>query len=553
MPASPLARADEYSAIDAAIQISRALDFDWKNPDYTRLYNARRERLIFLRAHPEELAELKIYYKAHPADFISDWGMTFDPRNVERGLPALAPFYLFPRQREWIEWLMERWRLQESGLTEKSRDGGLSWLAVSLACTLCLFHPGFVAGFGSRKEEYVDKVGDPKSLFYKARMFMRYLPVEFRGGWNEARHAPHMRIIFPETGSHIGGEAGANIGRGDRTSIYFVDESAHLEQPELVDAALSQTTNCRQDISSVNGPANPFAMKRHSGKVKVFSFSWRSDPRKDDAWYQKQCEELDPVIVAQEIDINYFASVEGIVIPHEWVVAAVDAHLKLGIEPSGARRLSLDVADEGRDRNAAIGMYGFLIEHLEEWSGVNGDIYKTVERAFSICDDNDYGILRYDNDGLGAGVRGDARVLNEARYKKGVRQIKVEPFRGSGKVLRPEQQDFPGRLNKDFFENLKAQAWWNLRNRFRATYRAVVEKKDYKPSDIISISSKATGYLKLVTELSQPTYGENKVGKIVINKAPEGVPSPNLGDGVMMNAMLMNLGVYVDDEALANA
>ena len=35
-------------------------------------------------------------------------------------------------------------------------------------------------------------------------------------------------------------------------------------------------------------------------------------------------------------------------------------------------------------------------------------------------------------------------------------------------------------------------------------------------------------------ELSQPTYTVNGVGKIVIDKAPEGTKSPNLADAVMI-------------------
>ena len=78
-----------------------------------------------------------------------------------------------------------------------------------------------------------------------------------------------MRINFAHTGSSISGEAGDGIGRGDRSSLYFVDESAFLERPELVEASLSQTTNCRIDVSTPHGMANPFAEKRHSGMVKV--------------------------------------------------------------------------------------------------------------------------------------------------------------------------------------------------------------------------------------------------------------------------------------------
>ncbi len=81
---------------------------------------------------------------------------------------------------------------------------------------------------------------------------------------------------------------------------------------------------------------NPFAQKRHSGRIPVFTFHWRNDPRKDEQWYEKECLKIDnPVIVAQELDLNYQASVEGILIPAEWVQAAIDAHIKLGFLTTG--------------------------------------------------------------------------------------------------------------------------------------------------------------------------------------------------------------------------
>src|SRR5690348_11839450 len=182
------------------------LAFDFRNPDYGAVYQRRISMLAKLRAQPQLVPALKLYYREHPADFISDWGMTFDPRNVERGLPSVIPFILFPKQREWIEWLIQHWRAQKPGITEKTRDMGMSWLSVGLACTLCIFNPGMVVGFGSRKEEYVDKLGDPKCLFEKARMFLENLPVEFRGGWSALHHAPHMRIMIPVTESIIRSE-----------------------------------------------------------------------------------------------------------------------------------------------------------------------------------------------------------------------------------------------------------------------------------------------------------------------------------------------------------
>lgn len=524
--------------------------FDFRHPDYGPIFQHRARRLLFLREDPARFKQLKAYYRENPADFINDWGCTFDPRNIERDLPAVIPFLLFPKQREAIDFIVRKWKEQRQGLMPKTRDMGLSWLAVALADTLCLHYDDMAIGFGSRKEEYVDKRGSPKSLFWKARKFMEHLPVEFRGGFDERKNSTHMLLHFPETNATITGEAGDNIGRGDRQALYFVDEEAFLERPALVEASLSQTTNCRIGISSANGMGNPFAQKVHGGKIEVFWFHWRDDPRKDEEnWYAKQVEELDAVTLAQEVDINFMASATGILIPAEWVNSAFDAHVVLGITPTGGRDGAMDVADEGIDKNAFGTKHGILLEEVEDWSGQGDDIFGSVEYAFSLADAAGLDGFRYDADGLGAGVRGDARVINEKRKEAGRRQLAVTPFRGSGKVEDPKKQiptatiggnrDRIERTNEDFFYNAKAQGYWDLRVRFQRTHRAVQlvkagGKNPYHPDDLISINSKMRNRTRLQQELSQPTYSPSTIGKIVVDKQPDGTKSPNLADVVMI-------------------
>ena len=321
------------------------------SPEYEVVYKERAERLKKLREDPSLLSGVKEFYKDHPAEFVNDWGMTFDPRNPERGLPATVPFLLFPKQADFLNWLRDRWLGREDGLVEKSRDMGLSWLCVAFGAWMFLFHPGTVVGFGSRKEEYVDKLGDPKSLFWKLRQFINLLPIEFRPeGWDEKKHAPHMRVINPENGAAIVGEAGDNIGRGNRTSVYFKDESAFYERPETIDAALSQTSNCKIDVSTPNGNGNPFYRKRHGGKIKVFTFHWRDDPRKDQAWYDKQRETLDPVILAQEVEIDYNASATD-----SWIDGGLleDAQKNgpADVEAIGKWMVAIDAAHFGDDES----------------------------------------------------------------------------------------------------------------------------------------------------------------------------------------------------------
>ena len=189
--------------------------FDWKNPDYTPVYAERYRRLQKLRADPSMLPAVKKWYALHPEDFINDWALTVDPR--VKGRSPVMPFLLFPRQIEAIEWIGGMHAQGLPGIMVKSRDVGASWIAGSWAVTKCLFTPDFMVGIGSAKEDKVDRSGDPDTLFYKMRMFLQNLPVEFRGGWELSKHSAHMRLTFPETGSSITGEAG-----GDPEDTAFV-------------------------------------------------------------------------------------------------------------------------------------------------------------------------------------------------------------------------------------------------------------------------------------------------------------------------------------------
>lgn len=326
-------------------------EFDFKHPDYAIIYQKRSGMLKNLRESPEILDSLNVHYKSNPVDFIGDWGMVSEPRNAELGLSTSLPFVLFPKQADFIRWLHERWIKREDGLTEKSRDVGASWLCVGFSVWMWKFYPGSIIGFGSRKEEYVDKSGDPKSLFWKVRKFIEFLPKEFKPhGYSENKHALYMRILNPENEAAIVGESGDNIGRGARTSIYFKDESAFYDRPDSIDAALSQTSNCKIDISTPNGNGNPFYRKRHGGKISVFSIHWTDDPRKDDAWYQKQKNSLDAVIVAQEIDIDYNASVADSFI-HGDLIAQAQRTGAADISIIGPWVIGVDAAHFGDDNS----------------------------------------------------------------------------------------------------------------------------------------------------------------------------------------------------------
>lgn len=360
--------------------------FDWKAPDYDAIWQRRTGYLENLRRDRSLLPGVREHFKHHPVDFINTFGCTYDPRNVDVGLPALIPFLLFPKQAEFIPWIVGRWRAREDGLVEKSRDMGVTWLCVAIAVWMFLFHGGVSVGFGSRKEEYVDQLGDPKSIFWKVRKFIELLPSEFRpAGYSEKRHAPFMRVINPETGATIIGEAGDNIGRGNRTSIYFKDESAFYERAEGIERALSQTSNCKIDISTPNGNGNVFYRKRHAGKIPVFTFNWRDDPRKGVEWYQRERAKADsPVTIAQELDIDYNASVSNAWISGDLITRA-QGNGPADVEAVGGWIIGVDAAHFGDDESILHMRKGRL--NLEQIRMSKVDGVTLAARVTQECDD----------------------------------------------------------------------------------------------------------------------------------------------------------------------
>ena len=56
----------------------------------------------------------------------------------------------------------------------------------------------------------------------------------------------------------------------------------------------------------------------------------------------------------------------------------------------------------------------------------------------------------------------------------------------------------------------------------------------FDPDEIISLNPAITELRELKSELCQVTYKYNDAGKVVINKAPDGHPSPNRADCIVI-------------------
>jgi hypothetical protein len=522
---------------------------DYLNPNYAEVLAKRARVLSQMREDPEMLKAMKIHYATHPWDFINDWGMLYEPRNVSKGLPPVFPFIMWPRQIDLVKWMYERWMAGERGLVEKSRDFGVTWLAVGFSCSNWLFVPGFTAGFGSRKEELVDRKGDMKAIFPKIRFFLDNIPPEFLPqDFDERHHSSRMNLINPTANAAIIGEAGDNIGRGGRASVYFMDEAAFVQDQESVDNALSQNTDCQIDISTPNGNGNAFYRKaqRFHGTPRKFVCDWRDDPRKTDEWYQKQLDEHDEVTVAQEIDRDYNASAEDVFIPAKHIAACIDAHIKLGFQAQGIRVTAFDPSDDGRDPKGVLHRHGSVVTQCKYMR--KGDITQAIPWAIDEGDGARSQAFTYDGDGMGT------PAMKLALTQMNAGRMKMINYRGSDGVEDPDEkygkdsrlsaeelEDL--RTNAEEFLNYRAQTATWVRDRAKNTYEAIQRANkgmlvNFDPEQMLSISSECEELIEFQAEISRPKRIMTPNGKKAVESKKQmksrGVDSPTGFDLLVM-------------------
>lgn len=500
----------------------------------------RRLRLIQAIGDSEKMQRAALVAcKQDVVTFCRDFCWIAEPRNAPLGLPVSLPYEPWDIQVELLRWLDERLEAGEHGLVEKSRDMGFSWTIVFWTVHKFLFMPGFSAGFTSRKDVYVDRLGDMNALLPKLRYALDHLPYWMRPVMEDGRRwdsrrkeCSKLNLLRHPDGGIIVGEVGEDVGRAGRVAVFFVDESAAIGYREQIEAALSQTTNVVIDGSSARGTGNLFYRKRMGGSVKVHRMHWTDDPRKDQQWYDKQVEKFrqTPWIVPQEIDIDYTAGVEGTLIPGAWLEACsrwtppeAEKHLPyiVGYDPS----------DGGGDAHGLVTRRGVALgERTEQWweggagaGAARASLYmlEWTEQLGASCHTQVF-------DGVGIGV-----AVREYHTESAIDAYAFS----SGE--RASDDDWYGKAADELFVNRKAEAWWRVREAARKTYEMLEGIAEHPWWECLWIPAHAH---ELKNQLSTPKLIQGRDGRIQVESkdqlARRGVPSPGLADAAVMTYAL---------------
>lgn len=237
---------------------------------------------------------------------------------------------------------------------------------------------------------------------------------------------------------------------------------------------------------------------------------------------------------------EYNESIERSIIKKTWFDAAIDSHLKLGIDPRGATIAAFDPADEGGDSKGYACRTGILYTDVDEIVAKDGNEACDIATARAIKANAD--LFTWDGDGMGALLRrqiGDSfkGIKCELRMYKGSNEVEDKKAKYDG-LESLGSKDKP-KTNADTFYNKRAQYGMKLAQRFYNTWLAVEKGKYIDPDTVISISSDIKLINKLRSEVCRIPRKPNGTGKIQLMSKEEmkkkhGIESPGMYDCLAM-------------------
>ncbi len=227
-------------------------------------------------------------------------------------------------------------------------------------------------------------------------------------------------------------------------------------------------------------------------------------------------------------------TIDNAIIQPEWFDACIDAHIKLGIQPTGVQVVAHDPSDTGEDSKGIAYRHGIVIKDIQELE--TGDINAGGDWAIDFAVQNKIDVFTWDCDGMGVGLN---RQFNDALSPK---KIELNMFKGSYAPRHPgavfEKIGDRAKTNGETFTNQRAQGYWNLRERMRKTFLAVVGNEYHDPEELVSISSNIQNLDSIRSEVCRIPTKSNGYGKIQIMSKPEmkklKIKSPNMADSLMM-------------------
>lgn len=255
------------------------------------IQNSAYRRAILKRAQEDEGFREECWMRAarDVIWYVDTFGWTYSPKDYP-DCPD-RPFILYDYQEEAIQRIQAAFGSHDL-LLEKSRDMGATWVVIVSFIHQAQFKKRQSFLMGSRKQELVDKPGDPKSLFWKAGYFIENLP-----GWmRPAIERTSLHFHFRSSESTIDGEStNDDFARGDRRTAIALDEFPAVDNGYRILTATRDATKCRLFIGTPQGASGAYYDTRQkmseSNPERIITLHWSLHPEKSIGLYK--LEDLD--------------------------------------------------------------------------------------------------------------------------------------------------------------------------------------------------------------------------------------------------------------------
>lgn len=407
--------------------------------------------------------------------FTSTFVFTLDPRLVAQNKPALVPFIPFPKQIDYLNLRLSCIETGDNTVLLKSRDAGASYIALIHQSHSFLFNKNATTGLLSKKIDLVDRLGDANTLFEKLRQIFKYFP-KWLLPLDKDYFSGFARMVNYEKNNSIVGFSGEDAGRSGRAYFLDWDEVAFCPYAESQAMAMSQTTNVLFLTSTPNGKNNYFAKQYLTSNWKKIFIHWKDDPRKDQAWYEKQCEKLDPRSVAIEIDGSFEESSEGAIFIYKHLEKCLNAFDQLYSGGTPIISAGLDISLGKLDECVfTILVAGCIVK--EQIVLKEPDLVSLAYKVHQLCCDYNVDVLGLDTIGIGEGVSHIMARMNK-RYD-------LVPIRGNAACTNQYFEEYDAKA-KDLFRNLRAEMYYSLARKVKNTFQFLSGLRQWDQTECIS-------------------------------------------------------------------